>query len=304
MAWREGGEIEEYGLSGEEIKAIVEEAGGIFHGMYGYQGGTMNATNERSQGRNPRRGSFGVWDMKIDGPVFKVNTDSTITGYDATWDDAGAFELVTPVLHGEAGMRMLRRILKKMVQAGAQVDRSCGTHINMGINHIARVKRMSNRSRMDIGRRIAEIYSHFQPVFDAISPNCRRSDSTNMAYGASCRPCDTARPFRGRCVVNMLNVELFIMTGRVEFRQPGFTLDANKIEGWSRLLNSVVSCAVNLDHRNYRVPCHNFPRTLEGMVEMLNPGVKANRWAETRIRSLIERYTGYRDERVAVLEVA
>jgi len=40
------------------------------------------------------------------------------------------------------------------------------------------------------------------------------------------------------------------------------------------------------------------------MVEMLNPGVKANRWAETRIRSLIERYTGYRDERVAVMEVA
>jgi len=39
MAWREGVEIEAYGLSGNEIKAIVEEAGGIFHGMYGIKAG-------------------------------------------------------------------------------------------------------------------------------------------------------------------------------------------------------------------------------------------------------------------------
>ena len=252
MALRAGIEIEAYNLSGEEIRTILESEGCTFGGMNGYHGG-----------RSPREdGLNGAWCSKKHGLHFVVNSDGSLNHQsNATDYSKGAFELITPILHGEGQFRLLARILKKMKKAGAYVKRDCGTHMNFGINHLARVKRMSDRSKTEIGARIVEIYSHFQPVFDAISPNCRRSDSDDMAYGASCRAAEVSRPFRGRCVVNMVNHSDFIMYGRVEFRQPGYTLEHEKMMGWLRLLNSVVSCAVNLDHPSYRKSLHGVPQT-------------------------------------------
>ena len=300
MALRAGIEIEAYNLSGREIKTILESEGCTLGGEDSY------GEFEYHGGRSPSSdGLNGAWCSKKHGLHFTVNSDGSLHHMcESTMNRKGAFELITPILHGEKQFALLARIIKKMKKAGAYVKRDCGTHMNFGINHLARVKRMSDRSKTEIGTRIVEIYSHFQPVFDAISPNCRRSDSPNMAYRMSCTEASVSSPFRGRCVVNMVNHSEFIMYGRVEFRQPGYTLEHEKMMGWLRMLNSVVSCAVNLDHPSYRKSLHGVPRTLEGFVDFLNPGVKAHRWAAKRINELMENFHDFRSEREAVMVVA
>ena len=291
MGYRIGLEIEAYGLNGNEMKEIVESVGGTFGGLFGY--------HDRS-GRNPRTADCGgYYDEKIDGPHFYVSRDGSLHSMpDMKWDEKGSFELVCPILYGEKGLAMLSKICTRMQRAGAWVDSTCGTHINMGVAHLGRVQAMSDRNKMEIGRRVCEIYSHFQPVFDALSPNCRRTDNNPFPGNGVCR---TSAPFRGRCVVNMLSLHNFIMGGRIEFRQPGFTLDFKKILGWGRLLNSVLTCAINEQHSNFRVPASNFTPNLEGMVEMLNPGVRAARWADGRIRHMITTFTRFRDERMQAI---
>ena len=297
MALRAGIEIEAYNLSGRELESILESEGCTMGGADDYGGFNYHA------GRSPQSdGLNGAWCSKTHGLHFTVNSDGSLNNQvEATMTRKGAFELITPILHGEKEFRMLARIIKKMRKAGAYVKRDCGTHMNFGINHLARVKRMSDRSKTEIGTRIVEIYSHFQPVFDAISPNCRRSDSPDMAYRMSCQEAVPSNPFRGRCVVNMVNHSDFIMYGRVEFRQPGYTLEHEKMMGWLRMLNSVVSCAVNLDHPSYRKSLHEVPQTLQGFVDFLNPGVKAERWAHKRINELWHTFNNFREEREAVL---
>jgi hypothetical protein len=297
MALRAGIEIEAYNLSGRELESILESEGCTMGGADDYGGFEYHA------GRSPQSdGLNGAWCSKTHGLHFTVNSDGSLNNQvEATMTRKGAFELITPILHGEKEFRMLARIIKKMRKAGAYVKRDCGTHMNFGINHLARVKRMSDRSKTEIGTRIVEIYSHFQPVFDAISPNCRRSDSPDMAYRLSWQEAVPSNPFRGRCVVNMVNHSDFIMYGRVEFRQPGYTLEHEKMMGWLRLLNSVVSCAVNLDHPSYRKSLHGVPQTLQGFVDFLNPGVKAERWAHARIGALYATFENFQDERAAVL---
>ena len=300
MALRFGVEIEAYGLTGNEIKEIVESAGGEFLGMYGYQGGTFRATDETLEGRNPRSGSNGAWDMKIDGPIFKCNTDGSLDHNtpDADWDRKGAFELVTPILHGEKGLAMLSKIMNRMVMKGAYVDHNCGTHISIGVNNNARFNRFGTAKKMAIAHEIVTTYHHFQSVFDAISPNNRRSDDSRSGY---CPPCNPNRPFNGRSNVNMMNAGLFIQTGRIEFRQPGFTLSIKKITGWLRMLNALVSRTVNRDHVGYGLDATNYPQTLEGFVNLCNPGVRAEKWAYNRIKDLADRLPQYRESRRAVL---
>ena len=298
MALRFGVEIEAYGLTGNAIKEIVESSGGIFHGMYGYQGGTYNATNERSEGRNPREGSNGAWDMKIDGPIFKCNTDGSLNQVDATWDTEGAFELVTPILHGEKGLAMLSKIMNRLEKAGAKVDSACGPPISIGVNQNARFNRFGTQKKMAMAQESVNTYAHFQPVFDAISPNNRRSDDPRSGY---CPPCDPSRPFNGRSNVNMMNAALFIQTGRIEFRQPGYTLSIKKVTGWLRMLNALVSRTVNRDHVGYGLDPRNYPQTLEGFVQLCNPGVRAEKWAYNRIKDLATRLPQYRESRRAVL---
>ena len=301
MALRFGVEIEAYGLTGNEIKEIVESAGGDFLGMFHYEGGSWNATRvgngSSTCGRNPRSDSNGAWDSKIDGPIFKVNTDGSLNQRNATWDRTGSFEVVSPILHGEKGLAMLSKIMNRLEMAGAKVDSACGTHISIGVNQNARFNRFGTSKKMAMAREMVETYSHFQPVFDAISPNNRRSDDPRT-YNATCNP---NSPFNGRSNVNMIDAATFIQTGRIEFRQPGYTLSIKKITGWLRMLNALVSRTVNRDHVGYGLDPRNYPQTLEGFGNLCNPGVRAEKWAYNRIKDLADRLPQYRESRRAVL---
>ena len=60
---------------------------------------------------------------------YKVVDDGSITG-------ENALECVSPVLKGKAGLRSLKKICDSLNQSGAQVNRSTGLHVHVGLQNI------------------------------------------------------------------------------------------------------------------------------------------------------------------------
>ena len=267
MSLKFGIELESMGLTGNEVKAAVEAAGEQFGGLFGYRGGTNCVSRNE----------------------WRAESDSSLSMSFCGWDRVGSHEIISPIMQGVAGRKAILRVVKKLNQAGAKVDRSCGTHIHVGVGHSARWARMSEDKKMEIGARMIEIYTHFMPVFDALSPNnrtCRGNSyvgvpSWNSRYSA-------------------VNLKAFINYGRVEFRQPGFTLNQKVIEMWLGLVDSICKAAVNENHRSYHVDVAEVPVTLPAMLEFLNVGTKVTKLATDRLDFCIEKYRQGRENRLAV----
>ena len=267
MSLKFGIELESMGLTGNEVKAAVEAAGEQFGGLFGYRGGTAC----------------------VDRQEWRAESDSSLSMSFCGWDRVGSHEIISPIMQGVAGRKAILRVVKKLKQAGATVDRSCGTHIHVGVGHSARWARMSEDKKMEIGARMIEIYTHFMPVFDALSPN-NRTCRGNHYVGVP--------TWNSRC--SAVNLQAFINYGRVEFRQPGFTLNQKVIEMWLGLVDSICKAAVNENHRSYHVDLAEVRCTLPAMLEFLNVGSKVSKLATDRLDFCIEKYTQGRFNREAV----
>lgn len=269
MALKFGIELECMGLTGNEIREALEEVGEGFGGLFGYRGGT-HCVDE------------GVW---------RAESDSSLTGSFCGWDRAGSHEIISPVMNGEEGKKTVKRVMKALKRKGATVDRSCGTHLHVGFGHLARWARMSQAKKIEIGTRMQEIYSHFQPVFDALSPNNRFA--SRNTYVGTCS-WDTR--------YSAVNMMAFINYGRVEFRQPGFTLNPMVIEMWMGLIDSVVKAAMNENHASYHADVQTFEKTLPAMLDFLNCGSKVSTLAVKRINFCISQYQMNRSFRIEVAD--
>jgi len=273
-----GVEIECYGMSGNTMQECTVTAGA---------GEIESLTNWHGDSRVYRREEGGGW---------KIQTDGSLHGQrEGTWSQTGALELISPVLYGiEDGEKEMTAVLKELRKGGAWVDRNCGTHITIGIDRMARFNRMSGAKKQQVMLRIAEIYNHFQPCFDNLSPNCRRSEENPDCLGLI----DMDDPSYDR--YQFLNLSNFVMRGCVEFRQPGFTLEAKKLKGWLRLGHAIIKVAMNEAHPSHGKALWDdeTPRdSLKAMLDFLKPGVRTNRWAVERQNELITNYTHYRAKR-------
>lgn len=271
MAMRFGIEMECMGLTGNELKTVVEAAGAEFGGLFGYHGGRHCVP-------------LNQW---------RAESDSTVTGGFCSWNNAGSHEVISPIMDGELGLRTIRKIAKQLTKAGASVDRTCGTHVHVGCGHLARWGRFSDSKRMRVGNRIIEIYNHFSNVFDAISPNNRF-----MGVGSWARTPSLNRSYIDRYTA--VNMTSWILHGRVEFRQAGFTLNPDVIEMWLRIVDSVVKSAMNDNHKNWNADLSQFTPDLSGFVAYTNCGVKAERLLIKRLDFCISQYRVNRPMRMIV----
>tara|TARA_R110002012_G_scaffold293249_1_gene488865 strand:+ start:7888 stop:8901 length:1014 start_codon:yes stop_codon:yes gene_type:complete len=310
MAYQIGYEIEAYGLNAQQIREVIESKGAEF---------LTPGSRRDSNFDFPEDRLFGYSESKRiplrctkSNPNYE-NNKAWIAATDGSLTARGlgpAFEIISPVLHGAAGMKEAARIHKALVKAGAVTHRTAGNHIHMGINHSARWARMSDRKKAEVGKRLAHVYSHFQPVIDALLSNVRCSGvagRTGSGYGPSTRPVNTARPFLGRCV---LNLGSWVLQGRVEFRQVGNTLRWDVIEGMTSVFKAMLNVCFNENHPNWTRRMDDFhhglnitPVTLDGMVEYINLGSKTTAFCEGRIIELRNRFQGNRDMRNTVLQV-
>ena len=281
MAIQIGVELEMMNITGNEVIRAVETAGGeVSHGIHAYHDGPT-ATS-------------GLW---------KMEADSSLTVRDGmrtcTHTTRGSIELISPILYGAAGVKELNRVLTQVNRTEAFANRLCGTHITVGLNNNARYAQMSEEKKMAVVDRIATFYQHFQPVFDAISPNYRNA-SHNYYVG----PARTVSQGALRTKMSAVNVRNFITRGVVEFRQPGYTLNKKVINLWIKVIQKIVAMALNENHVSHTMTVSDMPVTVTGLATYLGMNSSLEGKVRARIQHLADNYRVGRDARLAILEVA
>ena len=92
-------------------------------------------------------------------PHWKLVTDSSINGNDT-------FELVSPILVGEAGLRELEKVCWVLDLCEVKVNESCGLHVHIDAAGFS----------MATWRNLALSYKHLEPVIDRFMPASRRDN--------------------------------------------------------------------------------------------------------------------------------
>jgi len=299
MAIQYGIELEMQSVTASEAWNAVEGAnpasGSIDRTVYGW-----HSSDAPSPGRS-NGGLSGRWFTMRDG---------SLAGYPCGRNEKGNVELVSPILYGEGGVREMKRVLTRLNASGAKVDRSCGTHITIGLNNNSRWNRLSLAGKVKVANRVVDFYNHFTPVFDAMSPNCRQMGGAGMSVGM-CAPENITENRNQSTRYTAVNLSNYILygesVGRIEFRQPGYTLDAKKITLWLKIIGRIISMALtdstyNTNHCSRAYDLYEMPKTVTGMTTYLGLGPALEARLRARITELYTNHTRNRAARAYVLD--
>ena len=176
---------------------------------------------------------------------WQVKTDCSIQGTDG-------FEVVSPVLHGEAGIADMRKAVQTLKAIGAKVNQSCGFHVHHDVTDF-RIKNFRN------------LYKRFvkhEAAMDSLMPRERRANANR--YIGSMAGCNDAsdlgvqailwKQIEGCRSINQLsnvfstrylklNCQAFFRTGTIEFRHHHGTVNADVVERWVRFTAGMVQQA-------------------------------------------------------------
>ena len=283
-----GLELEMVGLPTSSIREAietVEEA--TYVGHFGYHGS--------------RR--LGLRHARMDGDVndcqWVTEEDSSLscrrTGLTA--------EIVSPILHGQAGLAHARRIMKAVSRAGGKVNKTCGTHVTMGVNNCsARFRRMGAAAKSRVAGRLLEAYEYFWPAFASLVSESRRDNRyckrpslrNGQRFGVAPKSY-YASNLRGMHMgkYTAVNISGFSGSGIVEFRMHNGTLNGHKISQWALLHHRLLSWACNTAPVDFR----NFTPDFDGLCEMINVNAQLRTQLEARISETSDYESNYFDDR-------
>ena len=164
---------------------------------------------------------------------WKLVSDGSLSGNDT-------FELVSPILEGEAGLQELQKVCWVLDYCDVKVNNSCGLHIHMDAADFT----------IETWRNLAITYRHLEPVIDAFMPNTRRNNTfCKRLSGISesrIREAQTIQDLRGvfrNDRYHKLNLEAYARHRTVEFRQHGGTTNFTKMENWIRFAANMITFA-------------------------------------------------------------
>lgn len=217
-----GVEFEAYGLPKDTVVRILRDAG--FDAVSAHYSST----------------DYTKWQIK---------NDCSING-------ANGFEIVSPILSGEAGIAQVRQVLDLVHEAGGQVNKSCGMHVHWGVSDWG----------VSQFRSLAKRWVKFEQAMDSIMPMSRRgnnnryvqsnlrgfgSATSNEVRERQMRKLSRATTVRGIGAVFghsryvKLNFECFWRTGTIEFRHHSGTLCSKKAVNFLHLTSALVAQATN-----------------------------------------------------------
>lgn len=171
---------------------------------------------------------------------YKFVTDSSIDDDIREGGRDNGIECVSPVLDGNrAGMASLKKCLKTLNDAYAQVNRSCGLHVHVGIAGLE-------------GGQVVNIYKNYQmmeTLIDSFMAPSRR-DGCRWALplrGFDLSGCRTQRDLERvigtrYCKVNPM---AYLRHRTVEFRQHQGTTDFEKISMWVSFCTKLVAWSMD-----------------------------------------------------------
>lgn len=204
---------------------------------------------------------------------WKVTTDST-----------AGYEVVSPILDGEAGLEQIVKVCEVLNTLGCKVDKSCGLHVHVDAHGL---------SNEQIGT-IFLSYARWEAIFDSLVAPSRRDDensycgSLDKALGYVNRfrvdPRNAAEDIWGdhQMRYKKVNLKALLRHGTIEFRQHQGTTNAEKIVNWVVLLLGFVekasTCRLNKEVRGVGISLRRFKKWL-GLTES-NSNVRVATCAE------------------------
>jgi hypothetical protein len=161
--------------------------------------------------------------------------------HDGSLEGNNTFELVSPVLNGEAGISELQTVCRVLTECGAKVNKSCGTHVHIDATGFT----------LDQWKRIYINYSRLEATIDAFMAKSRRSN--NNAYSRSLNNINGLERRVNACsslneIARVFNNDRYYKVNPTsysrhntcEFRQHGGTVEFEKISNWIKFVNNLV----------------------------------------------------------------
>ena len=158
---------------------------------------------------------------------WKLVTDSSLEGRDT-------FELVSPILVGEEGLKELETVCWVLDACDVKVNESCGFHVHMDASDFS----------IETWKNLALSYKHIETLIDSFMPRSRRDNR----YCKSLNALPEARIIRAATIHELqqvfgnnryykVNLEAY---SRHEFRQHSGTINFAKMEKWIRFINGLI----------------------------------------------------------------
>lgn len=170
---------------------------------------------------------------------WKIISDSSISG-------VNAFELVSPVLEGEAGLEEVNKVCEVLKTLNAYINKSCGFHVHFDAQNFD-LRQWKN---------IYKNYAGFENQIDELMPQSRRGNTNYY-----CRSLNSIRNLNAKIdLVSSLNQMPEVFNNSryfkinptsysrhktIEFRQHSGTIEYSKISNWLVFLHNLVDYSKN-----------------------------------------------------------
>lgn len=164
--------------------------------------------------------------------TWKLVTDGSLNG-------ENTFELVSPILQGQAGLEELEKVCTVLESLNVKINKSCGLHIHFDATQIG----------LDQTKNLLFNYAKMEEAIDSFMPQSRRGSGNT--YCKSLRGyesrIDTATSISGlaRTVFRndryfKVNMQAYERHQTIEFRQHSGTVEFKKIANWVTFLHNLV----------------------------------------------------------------
>lgn len=195
----------------------------------------------------------GITQAKAVAALRAVGLEVSIPGYThratSTWKIVpdgsvhNGFEVVSPILQGEAGLDVASAAINALKTASAKADRTCGFHVHFDASGLG----------VEELRTIVNRYAAFEAQIDAFMPPSRRASANtyckpvrgfinNSSFQEARNVSELARAQGGRYY--KVNLQSLHRHGTIEFRQHNGIVDADRALNWIRMLDAFVTESV------------------------------------------------------------
>lgn len=150
----------------------------------------------------------------------------------------GGFEVVSPILVGEAGIAEAEIVARALDDAGANVNSTCGLHVHFDASDL----------NVNAVKTILRRYASHEDEIDGFMPQSRRGDNNrfcksiksllNSRFESAESVSQLVRVISDRYL--KVNLQSMSRHGTIEFRQHSGTVNAAKIANWVRFLAAFI----------------------------------------------------------------
>lgn len=161
---------------------------------------------------------------------WKLVTDGSLNG-------ENTFELVSPVLEGEAGLNELNKVSEVLVGLRVKINKTCGMHVHFDASDLT----------TEAVKNLMLNYGDLEGVINSFLPESRRNNSYCLSLKTETMKAkiNAATSIRKLAEsVNSryyrINLQAYLRHGTVEFRQHSGTIEFRKMKNWIVFLHNLV----------------------------------------------------------------